>query len=244
MDLHRAQKPIDHGETGLAGRLLKKAGQEETVVRPSDTIDPKALATARKLAPEYLLDADKINTADAPKIAAAYRVQLERDRETLTRDQERAGRGYPFGTALTEAQTTVDALLTTSGTAALMAGILAQQDALEDWVDLRARVQNFYAGEQVRIFEEVRDDLKDLEPDLPRVNVPELQDRIKQARALLTMPDPVREIPKLKACSSRSRPTWLSCWPSPRRRSGPCWKKRSRACRQWPPSWDRTRPES
>ena len=177
VDLHRAQKPIDPGETGLAGRLLKKAGQEETVVRPSDTIDPKALATARKLAPEYLLDADKINTADAPKIAAAYRVQLERDRETLTRDQERAGRGYPFGTALTEAQTTVDALLTTSGTAALMAGILAQQDALEDWVDLRARVQGFYAGEQVRIFEEVRDDLKDLEPDLPRVNVPELQDR-------------------------------------------------------------------
>ena len=30
------------------------------------------------------------------------------------------------------------------------------------------------------------------------MNVPALQDRIKQARALLVMPDPVREIPKLK----------------------------------------------
>lgn len=198
VDLRRDQLPVDPGESGLAGKLLKKAGQEGTVVRPSETIDPKALATARKLAPEYLLEADKISTADAPKIAAAYRAQLERDREALSRDQERAGRGYPFGAALTEAQTTVDALLTTSGTAALMAGILAQQDALEDWVELRDRVQNFYAGEQVRIFEEVRDDLGDLKSDLTRVNIPALQDRIKQARALLTMPDPVREIPKLK----------------------------------------------
>ncbi|MPY67735.1 BREX system P-loop protein BrxC [Deinococcus sp. SDU3-2] len=197
VDLHRAQKPVDPGEPGLAGRLLKKAGQEETVVRLSDVIDPKALATARRLAREYLMSVDRLATADAPKLAAAYREQLGQDREALLRYQERAGQGYPFGSALAGPLASVDALLATSGTAALIAEIAARVEALEDWVDLRAKLQSFYGGTQVKIFDEVRRDLADLEPDLPRVNVPELQDRIGKARAMLTLPDPVKVIPQL-----------------------------------------------
>ncbi|WP_216328012.1 BREX system P-loop protein BrxC [Deinococcus aestuarii] len=197
VELHRAQKPIDPGEPGLAGRLLKKAGQEETVVRLSDAIDPKTLGAARKLAREYLTNADKLSTADAPKLAAEYRAQLQRDREELTRSQEKAGQGYPFGAALKEPQATLDALLATSGTAALLGEVQAREEALEDWIDLRAKLQSFYGGAQVKIFDEVRRDLADLEPDLTRVNAPELQDRIKRARDMLAMPDPVKVIPQL-----------------------------------------------
>ncbi|MDL2342844.1 BREX system P-loop protein BrxC [Deinococcus sp. MIMF12] len=197
VDLHRAQKLVDPGEPGLAGRLLKKAGQEDTVVRLSDAIDPKALGIARRLARDYLTQVDRPSTADAPKLAAAYREQLAQDREALLRYQDRAGQGYPFGPALTAPLAAVDALLATSGTAALFAEIGTWEEALEDWTDLRAKLQSFYGGAQVKIFDEVRRDLADLESDLPRVTVPELQDRIGKARDMLALPDPVKVIPQL-----------------------------------------------
>lgn len=194
VDLLRSQKPIDPGEPGLAGKLLKKAGQDETVVRLSDAIDQRALGTARKLARDYLTGAEKLGAADAPRLAAEYRTQLLRDREELARYQDRAGQGFPFGSALAEPLATVDALLATSGTAALISGIHDRREALEDWTDLRETLQRFYGGTQVKIFDEVRRDLADLEPDLTRVNAPEWQDRIKRARELLAMTDPTKVI--------------------------------------------------
>jgi hypothetical protein len=197
VDLHRAQQLIDPGETNLAGRLLKKAGQEETVVRLSDTIDPVALGAARKLAREYLPATATAASLDAPKLAAAFRKQLEEDRNTLTRYSDKAQAGYPFGPLLAAPLATVQALVALSGTAPLIGALQSQQDALDDWAVLRDKVSGFYAGEQVRIFDELRRDLTELEPDLTRVNVPDLQARIKQARDMLAMPDPVRVIPKL-----------------------------------------------
>ncbi|WP_221091410.1 BREX system P-loop protein BrxC [Deinococcus aquaedulcis] len=198
VDLQRAQKTIDPGETGLAGRLLKKAGQEETVVRVSETIRQPDLLAARKLAREYLTGADKLASADAPKLAAEYRAQLERDQETLKRYQDKAREGYPFGSQLGEPLATVQALLNTSGTAALITAIAGKQEELEDWAELRDRLKGFYGGQQVVIFDEIRRQLADLEPDLTRVNAPDLQARIKKAREMLEMSDPVSVLPGLK----------------------------------------------
>lgn len=193
-ELSRAQQVIDPGEPGLAGRLLKKAGQEETVVRLGDAVDPQLLGRARKLAREYLPDSAQAGAADAPRLAQAYHAQLQQDRQALAQYQERAEGGYPFGDALRGPVATVEALLAASGTAALLRELQVREAELEAWSDLREALQRFYGGAQVRIFEELRRDLTDLEPDLPRINTPDLQERIKRARELLGAADPSRLI--------------------------------------------------
>lgn len=198
VDLQRAQKTIDPGESGLASRLLKKAGQDETVIRVSDAINVRDLAAARKLAREYLTAADRSASADAPKLAAAYREQLSQDLESLKKYQEKAAAGYPFGPMLDAPLATVQGLLTSSGAAALISAVAARQDDLEDWAELRERLKGFYSGAQIAIYDEIRRDLTDLEPDLTRVNAPDLQARLKQARDMLALTDPVKVLPGLK----------------------------------------------
>lgn len=196
-ELHRAQKAVDPGEAGLAGKLLKRAGQEETVVRLSDAIDPRALATARKLAREYVPDLDRAAAAEAPRLVAGFRAQVQRDQADLARYQERAAQGYPFGPLLDAPKTLLDDLGRADGTAAFLGALQTRAKALEDWIDLRSRLSGFYSGSQVAIYEEVRRHLAELEPDLTRVNVPELQERVKQARDMLAMPDPARVLPRM-----------------------------------------------
>jgi len=196
-ELRRTQSIVDPGEKGLAGKLLKKAGQEETVVRLSEAINPVALSTARKLAQEYLTGMQKASTMEAPRLTADFREQLQQDRQELGRYQERAAQGYPFGRNLVEPLELIERLLQTEGSSAFLALLHQEREPFEDWLELRSKLQGFYKGNQVGIFEQLQRSLKELAADLTRVNVPELQERVSKVRRMLEMNDPTSEIPKL-----------------------------------------------
>lgn len=189
-----AQKAVDPGEHGLANKLLKKAGQDQTVVRVSDAIDLTALAAARQLAKDYLENQEKGIPVEAPALVAAYRAQFLEDARELEKYLGKAADGYPFGAQLQGPQTLINELQAVQGTAALISAIKAKRDDLEDYLDLREKVRNFYKGQQVKIFDELRLGLRDLDADLTRVNRPDLLERIERARQVTKASDPVKEI--------------------------------------------------
>ncbi|GGI84340.1 BREX system P-loop protein BrxC [Deinococcus wulumuqiensis] len=193
-ELQVAQRPVDPGEHGLANKLLKKAGQDQTVVKISDAIDLGALNAARQLAKEYLPELPQGHLAEAPKLASAYRAQFADDLRELEMLTSKAEQGYPFGPQLQAQLGLLQGLAGLQGTAAVLSAVKTRRDDLEDYLDVREKVRNFYKGQQVKIFDELRSGLRDLDADLPRVSDPELRSRIEKARQLLASPDPTREI--------------------------------------------------
>lgn len=193
-ELQVAQRPVDPGEPGLANKLLKKAGQDQTVVRVSEAVDLPALNAARQLAKEYLPDLAQGSAAEAPKLASAYRAQFAEDLQELRTLLDKASQGYPFGTQLHPALELLQELAGLQGTATTLSAVKQKRDDIEDYLELREKVRGFYKGQQVKIFDELRSGLRALEADLPRVNRPELLERIEKARRVVASPDPIREI--------------------------------------------------
>ncbi|MFC3860731.1 BREX system P-loop protein BrxC [Deinococcus antarcticus] len=193
-ELQVAQKTVDPGEHGLANKLLKKAGQDQTVVRVSDAIDIGALNAARQLGKDYL---EKLNNgvpAEAPALVTAYRAQFAEDQRELDGYLSKAEQGYPFSPALGEPHALITELLGIQSTAALIGAIKTRRDDLEDYLDLREKLRNFYKGTQVKIFDELRQGLRELDADLSRVNRTDLLERLQKARQVTQSPDPVKDI--------------------------------------------------
>lgn len=196
-ELQIAQKPVDPGEHGLANKLMKKAGQDQTVVKVSAAVDLVALNVARQVAKEYLTGSEQSASAEAPKLASAYTAQFARDLEEVEGFLNKAAQGYPFGAQLQGPQALLRELAALQGTATVIAAVKTKRNELEDFMDLREDVRNFYRGTQVKIFDELRSGLRDISADLARVTEPELSARIKAAEDALKLPDPTNELPKL-----------------------------------------------
>lgn len=193
-ELQIAHKPVDPGEHGLANKLLKKAGQDQTVVKVSEAVDLTALNAARQLAREYLPDLSQGSAAEAPKLASAYAAQFKDDLRELEDLLGKAEQGYPFGPLLQPYREVMHELSGLQGAASTLSAVKQKREKLEDFLDVRQKVRNFYKGQQVKIFDELRSGLRDLDADLPRVNRTDLLDRIDKARQVTSSPDPVREI--------------------------------------------------
>lgn len=199
VDLEQAQKLLDPGEPGLASKLMKKAGQDNTVIRLSATLDPKALAKARRLAPEYIPGLGNAISMEPPKLASEYRRMLDEDRRQLQGWLDKAQSGYPFRQLLQGQEGLLNKLTDTSGTPALIEMVAANEEALEDWVDLREKVGGFYSGAQVKIYDELRSDLRTLAPDESRIHDEEMKERLRKVQEMLAKDDPIdpRTFPQL-----------------------------------------------
>lgn len=199
VDLEQAQKLLDPGEPGLAGKLLKKAGQDNTVIRLSATLDPKALAIARRFAPEFIPGLSNAASMEPPRLASEYRRAVDDDLGQLKKWLEKAQSGYPFGQLLKGQQDLLDRLSATSGAPALLEMVTANEEPLEDWVELREKVSGFYEGKQVKIYDELRSDLRSLKPDEARIQDADMQGRLQKVRDMLAKDDPIdpRTFPQL-----------------------------------------------
>lgn len=197
VELQIAQKTVDPGEHGLANKLLKKAGQDQTIIKVSVEVDPPALNKARKLAKDYLPEMKDSATAEAPKLASAYSAKFAEDDREIQGYLSKAAQGYPFDAQLKEPQELFRHLAGLQGTATIILAVVDRLEEIEDYLDLQEKVTGFYKGNQVRIFDELRSGLRDMDADLQRVTDPELTRRIEKAREVLALPDPTRELPGL-----------------------------------------------
>ena len=99
----------------------------------------------------------------------------------------------------------MQALLEVEGTAPFLSALKIRRDLFEDWLDLRSKLRTFYKGQQLALFKATQRDLRELEPDLPRVTDSVLWARIKKAQDVLQLDDPTKEIPSLAGLLSPVR---------------------------------------
>jgi hypothetical protein len=87
-------------------------------------------------------------------------------------------------------------LLTKDGAPDLFRSIRTKQDEIEEHIEDVEKLQFFFNG-QIKFFQQVRQDLQDLELELRHVTEPELLKRVESVKQILAMPDPTDKIPEL-----------------------------------------------
>ncbi|MHC5929944.1 MAG: BREX system P-loop protein BrxC, partial [Nostoc sp.] len=71
-----------------------------------------------------------------------------------------------------------------------------RRNEIEEYIEDVQKLQSFF-NVQVKLFQQARDDLKTLEPELRHINDPDLLKRVDLVKQILAMSDPTTKIPEL-----------------------------------------------
>ncbi|MDB9446892.1 BREX system P-loop protein BrxC [Anabaena sp. CS-542/02] len=194
VQLRHAQGNVNLREKGLVKTLRSRQGLDTYTVRLADVIDPTSLKVTKDLASDLLngnIPSDPQLLFESYKKALSARSkQLE---EWLVQVQKH---GLPFMQLLQTNLDLLGELLTKDGAADLFRSIRTKRDEIEEYIEDVEKLQYFFTG-QIKLFQQVRQDLQDLEPELRHVTDPELLKRVESVKQILAMPDPTDKIPEL-----------------------------------------------
>ncbi len=202
-ELKWAQAPVDLRDGDLVGKMGSRQGLDAYTVRVPRTVDPEALRIARELAQEYLGMA--VTPSEPQALFERYRTALGTKAVGVKEQLALAKQGsYPFVSLLESYQRLLTTLLNASGAAALFETLREHQDEFENLATKDEAAGAFFRG-QVEAFDKARARLAALEPELSYLDGAadaELLSKVEDARRILALSDPTREIPHLSGLLS------------------------------------------
>lgn len=201
-ELKQAQATVDLRDSGLVNKMGSRQGLDSYTVRVPRTVNPEALRIARELAQEYLGMA--VAPSEPQALYERYRQALGTKLANVKEQLAMAKQGdYPFVGLLGSQQTLLKTLLDASGAAAFFETLREHEDAFEEMAVQGEAAEAFFRG-QVDAFDKARTRLSALEPELPYLDDAdtELRRKVGNAKRILALPDPTREIPQLASLLS------------------------------------------
>lgn len=196
VELRKSQATVSPGERNLVSSLKSRQGVDSYIVQLCDEVDLGDLRAAQDLAQEILTDAPP---ADAVKLVEAFQAQFQASCTELQKWKAVAERdGLPFVALLGECLELVQNLLTLDGAASVCRAVRERREALEDYVDNLSKLKSFFNG-QLPLFNQAKGELRSLQPELRHLSDEALLGKVAEAQRILALPDPTREIPKLRA---------------------------------------------
>ncbi len=199
-ELKLAQATVDLRGSGLVNKMGSRQGLDTYTVRVPRTVNPEALKVARELATEYLGMA--VAPSEPQALFERYRQALGNKSANVKEQLAIAKQGqYPFISLLESQQRLLNTLLDASGAASFFETLREHEDAFEDMAVTGEAAESFFRGQR-DAFDKARERLSALEPELPYLNVADagdagLQTKVADAKRILTLADPTREIAQL-----------------------------------------------
>lgn len=87
-------------------------------------------------------------------------------------------------------------LLANDGGAEFFRSFRSRRDEIEEHIEDVQKLRSFF-NTQIKLFQQARNDLKALEPELRHVTDPDLLKRVNLVKQILAMSDPTAKIPEL-----------------------------------------------
>ena len=199
ISLSHTQGTVHIREKGLVAKLRSKAGMDGYLFRLMEEVDAASLKVARDLASDGLLETSPPN--DFQKLHEEYIKSLGAQIQQLQSwldlvDRESLTFKLPFTDELRSHLELLHKLLNMDSAASFFKAVKTDRDALETYIDDRDKLKSFFTN-QLTVFKKAIADLKALEPDLHHLQDSMLLQRLNEAKQILAMTDPTREIPKL-----------------------------------------------
>ena len=194
-ELKRAQGNVNLREEDLARTMMSRRGLEQHTVRVPRIVNPEALRVAQELMKEYLGNPTPPN--DPQELYMIYRERLQHRADLIAEHLRKARAGpYPFKDELQAFEKMLGDLKRETSAAALFDALLACEQEFEEMAEESTKIEGFFRN-QIELFDRTREKLRALEGDLRHVTDAELLQRVGEAKRILALPDPTRDIPQL-----------------------------------------------
>ncbi|MEH2291722.1 BREX system P-loop protein BrxC [Nostoc sp.] len=193
VELRHAQGNVNLREKGLVAQLRSRKGMEQYTIRLADIIDPASLKIAKDIA-SHLFNS-KVSS-DPQLLFDDYKKVLKERCKELEGWLTQAEGGLPFEKLLQTNLTLLHDLLANNGAAEFFGCFRLRRDEIEEYIEDVQKLQSFF-NVQVKLFQQARDDLKTLEPELRHINDPDLLKRVDLVKQILAISDPTTKIPEL-----------------------------------------------
>ena len=193
VELRHAQGSVNLRHPGLVKDLRSRRGLDEYTVRLAEVIDPASLKIAKDLASDLL---NSNPPSDPQLLFEAYKNALKTRCTQLGGWLAQAEGGLPFADLLHTNLELLRDLLASDGMAEFFKTFRSHRDEIEEHIEDVQKLHSFFTT-QVKLFQQARADLKNLEPELRHIDDPELLRRVDSVKRILAMPDPTAKIPEL-----------------------------------------------
>jgi hypothetical protein len=194
-ELRHAQVAVDVRESDLVRKMTSRAGLDAYTVRVPRPVDPPTLKIARDLAQDYLDFATV--PSDPQALFDRYRGALSTKAQRVSEQLVQARQGnYPFERKLAAHHKLLKELLHEGSPAAFFRVLREHEDDFVDLMEESSTIESFFRG-QVDLFDKTRAQLAALESNLGYITDEALLGKVQEAKRILALEDPTKEIPKL-----------------------------------------------
>jgi len=193
VELRHAQSNVNLREKDLVKNLRSRQGLDKYTVRLADVINPASLKIAKDLASELL---NGNISSDPQLLFEGYKKALSERSQQLKEWLTQAQNGLPFVQLLQNNLNLLGELLSTDSAAEFFRSVRAKRDEIEEHIEDVQKLQSFFTV-QIKLFQQARQDLKNLESELRHITDPELLKRVESVKQILAMADPTAKIPEL-----------------------------------------------
>ncbi|MBD2597906.1 BREX system P-loop protein BrxC [Nostoc spongiaeforme FACHB-130] len=193
VELRHAQANVNLREKGLVTQMRSRKGMDQYTVRLADVIDPASLKIAKDMASDLLNG----NLSSDPQVLFEfYKNALGERCKELEGWLTQAETGLPFAELLRTNLAILRELLANDGAAEFFRTFRQRRDEIEEHIEDVQKLRSFFKT-QVNLFQQARNDLKALEPELRHISDPDLLKRVDSVKQILAMSDPTAKIPEL-----------------------------------------------
>jgi hypothetical protein len=193
VELRHAQGSVNLHDRGLVAQLRSRKGMDRYTVRLADEIDPTSLKIAKDMASDLLSG----NLPSDPQLLfESYKNALSDRCKELEGWLIQAENGLPFAELLRTNLDLLRDLRANEGVAEFFRSFRSRRDEIEEHIEDVQKLQSFF-NTQIKLFQQARNDLKALEPELRHVTDPDLLKRVNSVKQILAMSDPTTKIPEL-----------------------------------------------
>ncbi|NDJ24455.1 BREX system P-loop protein BrxC [Nostoc sp. B(2019)] len=193
LELRHAQANVNLREKGLVAQLRSRKGIDQYTVRLADVIDPASLKIAKDMASDLL---NGKLSSDPQVLFEYYRDAFNERCKELEGWLTQAETGLPFAELLRTNLAILRDLLANDGAAEFFGTFRQRRHEIEEHIEDVQKLRSFFKT-QVNLFQQARNDLKALEPELRHISDADLLKRVDSVKQILAMPDPTAKIPEL-----------------------------------------------
>ncbi|ACC83961.1 BREX system P-loop protein BrxC [Nostoc punctiforme] len=193
IELRHAQGNVNLHDKGLVMQLRSRKEIDKYTVRLTDEINPANLKIAKDMASDLL---NGNMSSDPQLLFEQYKNALTKRSQELESWLIQAEGGLPFAELLRTNLNLLAELLTKDSAAKFFDTFRQRRDDIEEFIEDVQKLQSFFST-QIKLFQQARNDLKTLEPELRHISEPDLLRRVDLVKQILAMSDPTAKIPEL-----------------------------------------------
>ncbi|WP_414571185.1 BREX system P-loop protein BrxC [Nostoc sp. CCY 9925] len=193
IELRHAQGNVNLHDKGLVLQLRSRKEIDKYTVRLTDEINPANLKIAKDMASDLL---NGNMSSDPQLLFEQYKNALTKRSQELEGWLIQAEGGLPFAELLRTNLDLLGELLSKDSAAKFFDTFRQRRDDIEEFIEDVQKLQSFFST-QIKLFQQARNDLKNLEPELRHISDPDLLRRIDLVKQILAMSDPTAKIPEL-----------------------------------------------